>query len=240
VYDRQISEDTALTFGVSGMLYRNGLIMYDNQTESLWSHILGQAIGGELQGTQLEFIPSLHTDWQTWKARHPDTLVVSPGLFGGDPYDSYYASAREGVTGRGAISGGGPERGDDIHPKEYVIGVRLGGQARAYPFSALGLEPVINDTVGAVPVAVWFDKSTLTGAVFDRRLDDGTLLEFKSELQAQQVIDVNSGSTWDIVTGTAIEGPLTGTQLNVVPVTYSFWFGWIDYHTASSVYGRNR
>ena len=129
------------------MLYRNGLIMYDRETESLWSHILGQAIGGEFAGTQLEFIPVLHTDWKTWKERHPETLVVSPALFGRDPYESYYASAREGVIGRGPISGGGPERGDDIHPKEYVIGVRLDGEAKAYPFSVLGDEPVIAKTL---------------------------------------------------------------------------------------------
>lgn len=240
MYDRQVTPDQVLTFGVSGMLYRNGLIMYDIETESLWSHVLGQGIGGQFQGTQLEFIPSLHTDWQTWKDRHPDTRVVSPGLYGRDPYESYYASAREGVLGRGAVSGGGPERGDDIHPKEYVIGVRLGGEARAYPFSTLGREPVINDTVGQVPVAVFFDKTTLSGVVFDRRLEDGTELRFKATGEPLQVEDTRTGSTWDILAGVALDGPLAGTQLAPVPITYSFWFGWIDYHTESTVYGRDR
>jgi hypothetical protein len=27
-----------------------------------------------------------------------------------------------------------------------------------------------------------------------------------------------------------------GGKLTAVPITYSFWFGWIDYHTESSVY----
>jgi hypothetical protein len=60
-----------------------------------------------------------------------------------DPYESYYARRREGVVGRGPVSGGGPERGDDIHPKEYVIGVRLGGQAAG--LSLFGVGPGAGD-----------------------------------------------------------------------------------------------
>jgi hypothetical protein len=240
VYDRQISEDQALTFGVSGMLYRNGLIMYDRETESLWSHIMGQAIGGEFTGAQLEFIPALHTDWKTWAARHPDTLVVSPSLFSSDPYASYYASAREGVQGRGGVSGGGPERGDDIHPKEYVIGVRLGGQARAYPFSVLGREPVVNDSVGGVPVAIFFDQTTLSGAAFDRALPDGTILTFEATDDPLVVCDQETQSEWDVITGTAIGGELAGTRLNAAPITYPYLFGWMDDHAKSTVYGYDR
>ena len=33
-------------FGISGMLYNNDLVMYDRQTNQLWSQILGQAIVG--------------------------------------------------------------------------------------------------------------------------------------------------------------------------------------------------
>jgi hypothetical protein len=235
VYDRQISEDQVLTFGVSGMLYRNGLIMYDHQTESLWSHILGQGIAGEHIGTNLTFIPTLHTNWGTWKELHPDTLVVSPNLFRRDSYDSYYISDREGVIGRGPL-GGGPSRDGDIRPKEYVIGVRLAGQARAYPFRALQQEPVINDEVGEIPIVVLFDQMTLSGTVFDRRLEDGTVLTFDSEIHDRLVKDNDTNSEWNILTGQAVSGPLAGTQLAQVPITYSFWFGWIDYHTDSTVY----
>ncbi len=235
MYDRQVTEDQVLTFGVSGMLYRNGLIMYDHQTESLWSHILGQAIAGDFAGTNLTFIPALHTNWQTWKELHPDTLVISPNLFGRDSYESYYISQREGVIGQGSF-GGGPERGSDIYPKEYVIGVRLVGQAKAYPFSALHKEPVINDQIGEIPLAVFFDQLALSGTVFDRRLQDGSVLTFASEINERRVLDTETQSEWDILTGQAVNGPLEGTQLTPVPITYSFWFGWIDYHTESEVY----
>lgn len=221
------------------MLYRNGLIMYDHQTESLWSHILGQAISGKFQGTHLTFIPALQTDWQSWKELHPDTLVISPRLFGRDSYEGYYASGSEGVIGRGAF-GGGPERGDTIYSKEYVLGVRLGGQVRAYPFSVLNREPVVNDQVGHIPVVVFFDKATASGTAFDRRLENGMILTFEPGPTPRIASDTGSQSEWDILTGTATGGPLKGRQLVQVPTTYAFWFGWIDYHTDSTVYGINR
>lgn len=36
-----------LTFGVSGLLYNSDLLMYDHQTESLWSQIEGRAVSGD-------------------------------------------------------------------------------------------------------------------------------------------------------------------------------------------------
>ena len=35
-----------LTFGVSGMLWNRSLVMYDKETGTLWSHILGEAMQG--------------------------------------------------------------------------------------------------------------------------------------------------------------------------------------------------
>jgi hypothetical protein len=34
----------------------------------------------------------------------------------------------------------------------------------------------------------------------------------------------------------ATSGPLKGTQLALIPITYAFWFGWADYHLESAVY----
>ena len=212
------------------MLYRNGLIMYDHQTESLWSHIMGQSIAGDFEGTQLELIAALQTDWASWKERHPDTLVINPGFFGRDGYEGYYLRPNAGVLGR-AIT---PDV--DLGAKEFVIGVRLAGEVKAYPFRALNQQPVVNDTVGEVPVVVFFDKGSAAGAVFSPELDDGTLLTFEPSDELEIAVDIGTQSEWDIFTGTAISGPLQGTQLAQIPITYSFWFGWADYHPDSLVY----
>ncbi len=212
------------------MLYRNGLIMYDHQTQSLWSHIMGQAIAGDFKDTQLEVIAALQTDWTTWKERHPDTLVISPRLFGRDGYTGYYQRPDAGVLGRAT----NPD--ESIGPKEFVIGVRLAGEVKAYPFRTLNQQPVVNDAVGDIPVAVFFDKGSAAGAVFSPELEDGTLLTFEAGEAAELAVDVQTKSEWDIFTGTATNGPLEGTQLTQIPITYAFWFGWADYHPQGAVY----
>jgi len=50
-----------LSFGVSGLLYNSDLLLYDRQTESLWSQISKQAIAGPLAGTELTALPLNHT-----------------------------------------------------------------------------------------------------------------------------------------------------------------------------------
>jgi hypothetical protein len=42
VYAGEI-EGQMLTFGVSGKLIMNGLVMYDSETGSQWSQVIGQA-----------------------------------------------------------------------------------------------------------------------------------------------------------------------------------------------------
>ncbi len=72
VYAREI-DDTQLTLIVSGKLWRNSMIMQDEQTGSLWSHVTGVCLEGEYQGKTLEQVPSVQTTWAEWQAAHPDT-----------------------------------------------------------------------------------------------------------------------------------------------------------------------
>ena len=52
VYDRRVG-GRVLTFGTSGKLADDALVMYDRETESEWKQPLGQAIDGPLGGTCL-------------------------------------------------------------------------------------------------------------------------------------------------------------------------------------------
>ena len=75
VYARSLG-DTTLTLIVSGKLWRNSLIMMDEQTQTLWSHVSGEAMSGPLTGRHLASIPSVQTTWKEWVAAHPDTRVL--------------------------------------------------------------------------------------------------------------------------------------------------------------------
>jgi len=50
------------------------------------------------------------------------------------------------------VRGAGAER--QMAADEHVLGLALGGEARAYPLGYLSAHEVVNDRVGEVPVAV--------------------------------------------------------------------------------------
>jgi hypothetical protein len=237
VYARAI-HGQALTFGVSGKLWANGLLMYDRQTDSLWSQVSGQAITGSMQGRTLPMVPALQTTWGTWKRLHPATLVLDPSRspyqrdYNVDPYEGYYASQDTGVMA--------PKRQDARLPaKALVLGLRLGGAVKAYPFTRLRQAPVVNDTVADTAVVVVFRAQDATGLAFNRRLGEQTLT-FVATAQAAgdqpTMRDEQTGSIWSATGGTALQGPWQGKQLEQLPSTYAFWFAWKDYYPQTVVY----
>ena len=228
MYSREAAGDT-LEFGVSGKLIRNVLVMYDRQTDSLWSQLIGTAVQGPLAGTDLEYVPALQTTWADWKERHPETQALVKGYSGyRDPYTGYYLSGSPGVIGE-TISDG------RLSTKQFVIGVETDDATVAFPFSALNEEPLVNTAVGNQPVVVAFDAVDGNGAVFSRELDD-TVLTF--ELEGPSLMtDDQTGSTWDPFSGEALSGELSGRTLNPVKSTTAFWFGWKDFHPDTLVYG---
>jgi hypothetical protein len=228
VYSREI-ENQEYTFGVSGKLIRNVLVMYDRQTDTLWSQLLGEAVDGELKGTKLEFLPSWQTTWADWKTRHPDTLALRKGYSGSlDSYAGYYNSSRAGVLGETVND-------DRLYVKEFVIGVEQDGIAIAYPFSRLNDQPVVNDQVSDTSVLVVFNANTGTGVVFNRTVD-GQTLTFNTQ-SGLILIDDETGTTWDGLTGLATGGPLAGMELERIKSTASFWFGWKDWYPNTLVFG---
>lgn len=218
------------TFGVSGKLIMNVLVMYDRQTGSLWSQLLGVAVDGEMRGIPLEYLPSWQTTWEEWKTRYPDTLALRKGYSGDrDPYVSYYASSSAGAIGRSSFV-----IEEDLYAKEFVIGIAVNDEAVAYPFSALNQQPIINDEIGGKPVLVVFDKDSAAGAIFERTHAGDTLVF--SSIDGLTLTDDLTGSTWDGLTGSAIDGPLAGTSLTRLKSTTIFWFGWADFFPDTRIY----
>ncbi len=231
MYARKVGDQT-LTFGVSGLLVRNSLVMYDRETESLWSHLTGEALAGPLAGRRLQLIASTQASWATWRRGHPHTLLLSLSQsLVGDPYSAYYRSPRLGIDHDRADRTSDPRLG----PKEKVIGLRLDGHVKAYSLATLAKDKVVNDVIGDVEVVVVFDGASESGAVF-RRNPVGDLLTFRPGSAALGLVDKETGSDWDGLTGRATSGPLNGTVLEQIPITYGFWFAWSDFYPETDLF----
>ena len=79
MYDREI-DGQEVSFGVSGKLIMNVLVMYDRETDSLWSQLLGQAVAGPMKGTKLEFIEALQTTWAAFTGEGLDGPLAGSQL----------------------------------------------------------------------------------------------------------------------------------------------------------------
>ena len=107
------------------MLIMNNVVMYDRETDTLWSQFLAEAVKGPLAGTKLTLIPSQLISWGGWKEEHPDTLALDIGRPAMDPYIDYYFEGRSGVLGN-------KHNDPRLHPKALVVGVVGESSQKAY------------------------------------------------------------------------------------------------------------
>ena len=222
VYARTIEEQT-LHFGVSGL--DNGtLVLYDDESKSRWSQLMGEAVSGEKKGQRLRKVPSTLTTWSAWRELHPTTTVYVKSSI---PYAAQFTGeALAGLTEGEA----GPVQGLDL-----VIGVEGPIEARAYLARRLvKVGRLVHDELESTPILVVLTEDRSTGRVFDRRLGDRVLT---FELEGNELRDGETGTTWDALSGQATAGTLEGQRLRELVSTYSLWFAWEKYRPDTAVHG---
>lgn len=232
VYDRAVNQ-LVLSFGVSGMLYRDGLVMYDRETNTLWTQVDGQARGGSLNGQTLQIVPSVHATWKEWKTLYPTSVVLRKQGEVRTPYETYYRdSGRFGITGRRL-------RDNRLPGKARVIGVRTADTAMAFAEDDVRAAKLIETDVGSLPIVLTAPTDEHPILVYDRRVQ-GRVLSFELELDSPHLVDLETRSRWSMARGDAIAGPLRGAQLQRAPANPAFWFGWQSYFPETDVWGHSR
>ncbi len=244
-FDRRIDGEV-LRFGVSGLLRNSDLVMWDDATTSLWQQITGEGVVGQFAGSQLDIIPTSIVSFAQFAENFPDGASLAAesgggrGRYGRNPYVGYSSSAQPFLF-NGDVD-------DRLPALSRVVGVDLNGETKAYPFDAIASERAINDTVGGAPVAILWGGSTSdaldqerigisasigTGLALDPVVDNQTLTF--SPAGDDTFTDAETGSTWTVL-GVATDGPLAGTELEVVVHRNEFWFAWQAFFGADNVY----
>jgi hypothetical protein len=236
-YDRRLEPGgTVYDFGTTGNLRHSDLVMWDRQTESWWQQLNGEAIVGELTGSQLTFLPAQILGWQAFKDSYPDGDVLSRETGHNRPYGTNPYPGYDDVENRPFLFDGDTD--GRLPAMERVVGVELDGTAVAYPFPALAEAGAIDDTIGADEVVIFWTPGANSAVdardivegrdigqagVYHRELDGQTLTFTAGD--GGTFTDVETGSTWN-VSGQAIDGPLVGQRLTPIPHTVVFWFAW--------------
>ena len=244
-FEREVEGLGEVRLGVSGLLRHSDLIMWDDQTESLWQQITGEAIVGEMAGTHLTFLPSIIVSYDDFKQDHPDGVVLSRDTghnrqYGNNPYVGY-----DDIDSSPFMFNELPD--DRLSAMERVLVLELNDEPIAYPFSRLEDHPVVHDEVGGEPVVVFWSEGTTSAldetSIADSR-DVGSAAAFNPVLDGDELTfvfedgefrDEQTGSTWSML-GRATSGELEGEQLEEHISGQHFWFAWAAFQPETEIW----
>ena len=238
VYDRTVG-DRVLTFGVSGKLADDDLVMYDRETGSEWKQSLRGCIAGPLEGETLRVLPASILTWERFTDEHPEGVVLQPTRmkseaasdddtpapvdYSMEPYSQYFDSEGFGLAAHRDTDGQRTWSRDDLDPKDVVLGLIRDGEAVGYPLSRVtDAGGVVHDSVGGREVVVFATDGGIHAF-------ENPGFEFESVGDASFSADE---TVWDGVTGRSEDG----RRLKRLPARRLFAFTWQDDHGADTFY----
>jgi len=253
-----------LTFGVSGKLAADDLVMYDRETDSEWKQSLGEAIAGPLAGTELDVLPASLTTWERFRDDNPEGDVLArpggeseaagdspepePIEYDETPYEAYFEMEGFGLD---AHRGTGSREWvrSDLDPKDVVLGVEIAGDALGFPLRVVAgedesLDPagqdrgVVTATVGGVDVVVFATEDGIHAF-------ENPGYQWRDAAGGFRAIADSGGALFDGVTGEPVDAPAAHTgesgsaaadPLERLPFRRLFAFAWQDDHGPDAFY----
>lgn len=246
VFDGEGDDGERVTFGVSGWLYNTNLVMYSRTRPStLYPQIYAAGVRGPQTGRALRLLPVVETTWRTWRRLYPDTQVIAVGPYGTSRYTQYpYGDYRTNDDDflfpiRPRLASNPNPYARQFDTKDLVLGVRVDGQAMAFPFKEMfgPKRRVINQSVGGLEIAVVYDSDARLAIPYARRVD-GRVLTFDLVDEGTSAFvfsDRETGTRWD-VKGLGRDGELAGHQLTQVPAHNAMWFAWVTFWPNTEVW----
>jgi len=161
----------------------------------------------------------------------PRERIVASGM----PRDGLSALVDPAAWTRAQLDAAADRYRKLLVPGDRVIGIRLGGQARAYPLRLLVWHEVVNDTLAGVPIAVTYNPLCDSAVVFRRSVGGRTLtlgvsglLYDSNLLMYDRQPEDGRSSLWSQLLFKAVAGPAAadGAALDVLPISVESWGDW--------------
>ena len=191
-----------------------------------------QTRADQIAATGFALEPCLLADGALFPAAHPHSIQPL-----NEPATLTREEAKEFKIGA---------RGKFLVPGDFVIGVRVEGQACAYPVRYLEWHEVVNHTFNGRPLAITWHALSGAAVVFDRRVEgEAEALRFESSgllfnstlLLGDQTSDGRPGSVWSQLQARAVAGPAAaqGRRLGIVPSQLARWADWQEAYPETRV-----
>ncbi len=214
-------------FGISGYVWNNESLIYDGESETLWSKLIGRGVYGPAAGADLSLVPFELVSWGKWRAAYPDGQVLTTQTgytrrYDRSPYGTY-------STTRTVLFPVVQPFVPALEPKAIVSGVVIDGIAKAYQEGPIvdELNGLKLDVLGETNVVVWVDE--VRGALQAHRAED---VEFR--LVDGDTLKDRRGNTWTL----DAQGNLVSNDRmlgSLVPQTM-YWFAWSSLYPQSHLY----
>ncbi len=204
-------DNTRSLFGVSGLLYQNNLILYDHQTDSNWSQLKLQCVNGTLIGEEPVLETIVETNWKTWKALYPKTLVLK-----GTAEQTSKINLKHR---RVSASGSGKER-------VYAI-INTQGDSKIYDFNTFSDGKALKDTFNDKTYLIVGDEHLMVSFELDA---DTKEVEFEYSFNnTTSFFSDNEGNTWNAF-GIALSGPRVGNVMKATTAVVGFSIAIDDFY----------
>lgn len=219
--------------------------MRDRETGTWWQQITGKAIYGPLRGASLDPVLSDELTFGEWRSEFPQGQVLAPVAKYAKEYDSDW----EPKVAKLPVVISFP--GTELKSRDVVIGLSIGGAARAYPWTDFTKQSPVIDHLNGTPLLLVLGPDGKSFRVFVSRVDESESEFFlrtdttptdtssgkgSSESKSWSLID-GGGNEWNFQ-GCAISGPAQGKCLERIYALKDYWFDWRNYHPGTSVYRR--
>ncbi|MDX1618853.1 MAG: DUF3179 domain-containing (seleno)protein, partial [Balneolaceae bacterium] len=221
-------DGTVTEFGVSGLLLKNNLVPYDRQTDSNWSQMKLEGLGGPHKNEDLNYLQLIETTWGTWKKLFSESKIIdltesAKAYYQENVYDDY-------ETDHDLIFFPVDNENNTLQAKERIHGVWTGDHARAFLLEGLPIDGFLgNSEIGDTPVTLWGSSNLNLMVSFRRELEDGTRPEMQEIERDGAVIMKDQIGNYYNVFGEVVEGPDTGQKLKRITSYNAYWFAWADF-----------
>jgi hypothetical protein len=129
-----------------------------------------------------------------------------------------------------------------LRSDEWVVGVRAGKDARAYPLQILVWHEIVNDEIDGLPVLVSYCPLCFSSIGFYRVID-GQGVEFgtSGKLYNSDLVmyDRKTDTYWSQILGKGLIGELAGYELKRLPVDMMRWADWKNLYPDTKVLSKD-
>lgn len=221
-------DDEILNLSISGFVYNNMTLLQDDSTGALWLQGTGTSVIGNHLGEMLDVYEHRVMSWDEYKKVYPSGLALSTDTgfdydYGINPYTNY----DESNTLYFPLT----STPDRLTLKWMVDGFTDGNNAIAFSRQIMQGFGVEMFTFNDKEYVAFYNFDEPRTTIFAQ---EANALTFIYDFDNEEYRDEETGSLWTS-DGLAIDGELTGTQLERVQTQELFWFCWYNLYPESIV-----